>query len=444
MWKFPVWIAAFLLLSACGKESRMRRTLETRTGDVTLEDGEIKLSAPIELDNVQDFRLSGNRTKLKMNFDGPAAIVIRNSRNVTIAELTIEGNRQGADRRFDLPPANQPMARWNTNNGILVENSEGVTLQKLTIREVVSYPVLVSASKRVNIREVFAGDSGSLTEKGKNNATGGILLEEGCEDFTVEACKVRNVRGNGIWTHSLYKSKRNRLGAILGNDIRHVGRDALQVGHAQSIRVEGNTGGFVGFPPEVVDLESGAVPVAVDTAGNVDTSRYAENRFEEVNGKCIDLDGFHDGDVASNECLNKREAGAYPHGHFGIVLNNTNPDMESKGIRIVSNVMEGFRYGGLFLIGTGHTVKDNTFRKVNLMKCDEKKVAGCIYWHDEPDLLRSGIYLGRKAERPAAAKGNVIENNTVQGYGMATRCIGAAPGVSPAANTIRNNKCSEQ
>ena len=58
-------------------------------------------------------------------------------------------------------------------------------------------------------------------------------------------------------------------------------------------------------------------------------------------------------------------------------------------------------------------------------------------------MLRSGIYLGAGAERPDIAKGNIIENNEIGGYGMSRHCIGAAPGVSLAANTVAKNECSD-
>ena len=55
--------------------------------------------------------------------------------------------------------------------------------------------------------------------------------------------------------------------------------------------------------------------------------------------------------------------------------------------------------------------------------------------------LRTGIYLGSGAERPAPARGNTIEDNEIGGYKMKDRCIGLAPGIAPGANTIRNNNC---
>src|SRR5262249_46189700 len=156
----------------------------------------------------------------------------------------------------------------------------------------------------------------SLNAKGHNNASGGILLEEGCTHFDVLDSVFENIRGNAIWTHSLYTSPRNQDGRFAGNRMRRIGRDALQAGHAVRLRIENTTGSEIGYPANEVDLDTGAVPVVVDTAGNVEASVYVNNRFNEINGKCIDLDGFHDGEVRDNTCINRKAVSAYPHGHF--------------------------------------------------------------------------------------------------------------------------------
>ena len=44
--------------------------------------------------------------------------------------------------------------------------------------------------------------------------------------------------GNGIWTHSISASPRNRDGLIAGNRFEELARDAIQVGHATNVRVE--------------------------------------------------------------------------------------------------------------------------------------------------------------------------------------------------------------
>jgi hypothetical protein len=290
------------------------------------------------------------------------------------------------------------------------------------------------------VDRVKVEDSGSRNAAGRNNATGGILLEEGTENFQVTGCTLVNVRGNGIWTHSLYTSPRNRNGRIAGNNLERIGRDAIQVGHATLVRVENNTGRFIGFPADMVDVAGG--PVAIDTAGSTDHSTYQGNRFEEVNGKCIDLDGFHDGTVRANVCVNRGAASEYPHGHYGIVMNNSNPAMQSQGVRIVGNEIDGALFGGIFVIGSGNLISQNRLQRLNLARCPQNTRV-CKYATDQPDLLRSGIYLGAGAERPDPARDNVIEGNEISGFGMSAHCIAAAPGVSLAANDITRNSCKD-
>ena len=43
------------------------------------------------------------------------------------------------------------------------------------------------------------------------------------------------------------------------------------------------------------------------------------------------------GMCSANTCINRLAAAEYPFGHFGIVFNNTNPDMQSEAIRVVGN-----------------------------------------------------------------------------------------------------------
>jgi hypothetical protein len=56
-------------------------------------------------------------------------------------------------------------------------------------------------------------------------------------------------------------------------------------------------------------------------------------------------------------------------------------------------------------------------------------------------MLRTGIYLGQRAERPAPARGNLVEDNEITGFKMAERCIGSAPSIRPEWNTVRGNRC---
>jgi hypothetical protein len=294
----------------------------------------------------------------------------------------------------------------------------------------------------VLIEGVDIEDCGTLNRAGRNNTTGGILLEEGVAGFQVRRSNIARITGNAIWTHSYNESPRSSDGFILGNTISRVGRDAVQVGHATRVRVENNTGSELGFPAEIVDVEHQAVAVALDTAGNVDGSVYIHNRFTDVNGQCIDLDGFHDGSVTENSCLNRKPIEAYPSLHDGIVFGNNNPAATSSGIVVTGNTIAGFAYGGAFVIGAKNRIENNSFTNLNLAHCGTTPVpARCAYAPDQPDMLRSGVYLGNNGGRPVSTVDNIIRNNTFSGFGIAQHCVTAAPGVALDRNAIAGNTC---
>jgi hypothetical protein len=435
-----------LLLSAATPEALLRAALEAKTGAVTLPAGVIEISREIVLPadaHDLDLRGSGTTIKAAATFRGRALIVIPSGKNIKLHDLSLDGNRAAVARPLGLPPSETMFSRFMPDNGILAEGVANLEIAQVKATGIAGFAILVNSSHTVRIHDIQITDSGSLNVRKRNNATGGILLEEGTTDFEVLDCRIVNVRGNGIWTHSLYTSARNARGRIAGNEFAMIARDAIQVGHATEVRVENNRGRMIGYPTEEVDLEGQAFPVAVDTAGNVDRSVYRANQFEEIDGKCFDLDGFHDGEVSNNTCLNEEEVKSYPYGHFGIVMNNSNPDMQSRNIRITGNTIDGALFGGIFIIGSGHTVTGNHLLHLNLAHCNDPGPVNCAWAANQPDLLRTGIYLGAGAERPDIAKGNTIENNEIGGYGMSRHCIGVAPGVSLAANTVAKNECSD-
>ena len=396
--------------------------------NVQLAPGTVALHAEMVLEDGTEVRgaASGSVLRAAADFHGRALIVVRGN-HVLLRDFAVDGNRQKLETRMGLPGYDVPFARFTPGNGVLAEGVGHLTIRNVRFREIAGFAVLVSRSRHIAIDGVRVADSGSRNPAGRNNTTGGILLEEGTSDFRVTRCELRNIRGNGIWTHSLYTSPRNARGVFAENRFAQLGRDAIQVGHATQVRVEGNTGTRIGFPEEAVDVEGRAIPVGVDTAGNVDRSIYARNQFSGINGKCIDLDGFHDGEVSRNVCLDV--AG------YGIVMNNTNPDMESRNVRIEENLLDGVKYGGIFVIGERNVILRNRLLNLNTAHC------GCDYTAGEPDLFSSGIYLGRGAERPAPARGNRIEKNEITGYQMDRRCIGIAPGVHSDWNILRGNRC---
>jgi hypothetical protein len=444
-------LAALLASLGCATtESRLRRELARGTGTVRLPAGVTELSSGLVIPKgSHDLQVlgaaSGSVLRASSSFRGRAILHVEGAGDVVLAGFAIDGNRAALEKRTGLPPSDVPFCRFTEDNGILAEDTKGLAISDVRLSNVAGFAILVSRSSGVHIERVRVEDSGSRNAKGRNNTTGGILLEEGTSGFQVLSCTFRNVRGNGVWTHSLYTSLRNRDGQILGNRFEGIGRDAIQVGHASVVRVENNSGACIGYPFDEVDVEGGGVPVAIDTAGNVDGSTYARNRFEEVNGKCIDLDGFHHGEVRGNACTNPGSADDYPQGHYGIVFNNSNPDMQSEGVTVAANVIDGAKFGGIFVIGTGNTIVENKLTNLNLARCNDSGAKyGCLYYPDQPDLLRSGIYLARGAAKPAAARGNTIAGNEVSGYGMRERCVMAGPGVSPGWNRAERNRCASE
>lgn len=403
--------------------------------------GVVTLSTPIVVpEGAEDFELlgapEGTTLRAADGFTGAALVVARKPVRLTVRNLSLDGNRAAVGKPLGFPPHDVAFAQFTPANGILVEDGTAVLVESVRFREIAGFAILVAGSRDVKIRRVTVEDSGGRNAKGRNNTSGGVLLEEGTAGFAITDSTFRNVLGNGAWTHSLYTSPRNRDGLIARNRFESIGRDAIQVGHATRITVERNTGARIGYPLEAIDVENGGTPVAIDTAGNVDRSTYANNRFEEINGKCIDLDGFHDGRVDSNTCLNRKPGAEYPFGHYGVVFNNTNPDMRSENVVVTGNTIDGAKYGGIFVIGRGHTIARNRLRNLNSAHCDE-----CQFFEGEPELLRSGIYLGRRAERPDPATDIRVEENVISGYKMDKRCIAAAPGVKLDESTVRANEC---
>jgi len=398
----------------------------------------VPLLAAREIDCAAGERVSirGESIRMSGDFQGRAAIHIRGACEVELTGLRIDGNRKALPQGQALPPSNIRFADHYRANGVLVEGARTLVIRDSQFSEIAAFAILASAVGQVRIANVSVSDSGSLNAKGRNNTTGGILLEDGTANFVVEDCVFERILGNALWTHSRYRAQRNGPGTFTRNRFDGIGRDAIQVGHASKVTVTKNTIRNTGRPDSAVDVEGGGTPVGIDTAGDVDFSSYSENVMSEINGKCIDLDGFHHGEVLSNECINEGGADAYAFGHFGIVMNNTNPDMQAVAIRIEKNRIAGMRFGAVFVIGSGHTIRDNRFTRLHTGRC-----AGCTYFPGEPDLLRAGIYLGRRAERPAATRGNLIEGNAVEGWGMAKRCIVFAPGVKRSENRQIANRC---
>ena len=61
----------------------------------------------------------------------------------------------------------------------------------MKLRNIANLAIVVSAAKKVTIERVQVTSSGSLNNKGHNNTTGGILLEEGTKSSSYRTARSR-------------------------------------------------------------------------------------------------------------------------------------------------------------------------------------------------------------------------------------------------------------
>jgi len=427
--------------------AQLRAAVSQGTGIVEMPKGEMLLDSSLVIPkNAKGLYVranpAGSTLVLGEAFPDRAAIVADGVSDLRLEGFEVRGTRTDLKSDWSLPPVETSFADFYSSNGILIRNSSRVTIRHVSFSLIRAYPVLANKTSGILIDSVSIKDCGTLNRAGRNNSTGGILLEESTSQFTVRHCSISHVLGNAIWTHSYATSPRSAGGLIGDNTISYVARDAIQIGHATKITVERNRADHIGFPPDAVDVDTSAYPVGLDTAGDVDLTAYVDNHFTDIDGHCIDLDGFHDGTVSRNVCLNRQSDAAYPFLHFGIVFGNNYPKMISKNVRVTDNDVEGFAFGGLFLIGSHNTIERNRFWDLNRRHCTGLATAGCTYRNEvEPGLLRSGIYLAPNGGRPVATRDNIIRDNTIEGPGMDRWCIGSAPDVKLENNVIANNRC---
>lgn len=386
---------------------------------------------------------SGTTLRLATDFRGAAVISGTDLVHVRLSGFRIVGNRRTLGSARYLPPSDVAFADFYDGNGLLFRNSRRVEMRNLSFEGIIGFPVLISHCSGVTIEGVTITNSGSLNAQGHSNTTGGILLEEGSSDFSVSSCNITHIRGNGIWTHSKDGSAQNRNGIISHNRIQGTPRDAIQIGHALNIQVIDNQGSDIGVPVAEVDVPGRGTPVALDSAGDVSNSVYSGNHFRDVDGQCIDLDGFHDGKVVGNSCVNRLPADHYPLSHEAIVFGNSNEQMLSENVVVRNNSMEGFGYGGVFLIGRRHEITNNRFVDLNRNHCTgDMSVPRCNYAPEEPGMLRSGIYLADHAARASDTRDNVIRNNEISGFGMDRWCVELSPRLDRKANRTSSNVCT--
>jgi len=447
LWLVALFVAMSILMACSKGERALQRALNKGSGKVTIPPGVTEISrgltVPITARNLEVVGSEGSVLRVSPGFQARAVFLIRGGSGIRFRNFTIEGGSAENERPSEAAPERAPLSSHFSGNGISIEDTSDVSIADVQIRYLSAMPILVSRSKKVKLERIRTENCGSRNSKGRANSSGGIVFEEGVEDFEVRGSHFKRILGNGIWIRSIPGSPRNARGLIEGNVFEIVGHHAILISQAGRIQVENNTGRMIGFPSTAVDVENRVIPAVIGSSGKFDEGAYRNNRFEEINGRCFTLDGFHDGEIAGNVCLNRGPETDYPSGHMAVLMNNTSQDMESQFTTIRDNTFEGFNFGGIFVLGKGHKIVRNKLAHLNRVRCREGSSPGvCPASSSEPAMLSAGIYLAFQGARLGPSAENTIEHNEISGFGMKANCVVTSANVEAAANTIRNNKCS--
>jgi hypothetical protein len=265
-------LLAAIALQAQSTELALRKALAAKTGAVTLPAGEIEITREIAVPTDAhdlDIRGAGTIIKAAAAFRGRALLVFPAGKNIKIHDLALDGNRDAVGRMIGLAPSGTMYSRFMPNNGILAEGVTGIEIAQVKATDMAGFTILVNAGHNIRIHDVEITDSGGFNAQRRNNATGGILLEEGTADFAISRCLLGKMRGNGITLRSVAR------GRIFENEFKTLARDAIQASGATAVAIENNNASQLGFPIEEVDA-----PGAI----------------------CMRLDGFTDGQVKDNTC----------------------------------------------------------------------------------------------------------------------------------------------
>lgn len=438
-----VWLAGctrspqekFLLAVAEGK------------GTIPLPGGVLELENPIVLGpRINGLKIIGKPGDVLRPLKGnePRALIIcRECKNVTIEGFTIEGDSALRERPSEAPPVDSDFRQYFNGTGIVNEGGEGMVIRNMKFKELTGFAVLTAFDKKTVIENNEFADSGTRNSKGYNTGAGGVAITDGSNGVQIRNNVFKRIYGTGVYVYAALRAERPQNTVIEKNQFENISRAAVLVARAYNVRVVNNQGKMIGFPANTVNLDM-RPPAGVGTAGKVDSSLLEENSFEQVNGRCFDLDGFHDSEVARNTCRNRGDANDYPNGGYGLVLDNSPAEVRSSGVSIHDNVIEGMRWGGAFVIGVGHKLTNNKFLRLNLLGCSATTLDGpCMPNNDEPLLGRAGIYLGLRGVRPDPASGIVIQGNEISGQGMSANCVMYGPQVKPASSTVQGNACRD-
>ncbi len=186
----PVCVLIELILAGCrdAPEARLRKLLASQmTGTIRLPAGVVEVSSELQLARgAHDLEIVGAGTVLKASdrFQGRAVLVAEDSRRIRLRNLSIDGNRAVLEKPLDLAGGRtRPFREVYSDNGMWFDRVDGLEISDLHLARIANFAILISRSTGIAIRRVDVRESGSRSPRGRNNATGGILLEEGSLQF---------------------------------------------------------------------------------------------------------------------------------------------------------------------------------------------------------------------------------------------------------------------
>jgi hypothetical protein len=328
--------------------------LASEGGTLTLEVGEYSLTAPLTISaEARNIVIEGSnesasaedeparQTVLMRNVDLPEEEGLLNihGKGITLRNLPFGGNvltsatipyRAASDEPqiHGAPIYGNPMHPLLTKNSTVWvhHGSADIEFDRVHVRHTGGYAILIDARfgdiDNVRIHHSFFRNNrphlfGNPNDLRYGSWTGGIHYQNDgrrvnaftryrLKNLVVEDCTFERISGHAVWGHGFGFDYLNEDIVVRNNTFYEIGLDAVQIGNSRNAEVSFNDFHRIGFitrtdtdPAEPAfypgnkALGMTDIPaVGIDTTGYVVDSVYRDNRFVNVNGHFIDLDGF--------------------------------------------------------------------------------------------------------------------------------------------------------
>ena len=491
----PPSYAAACAPSAAASSCLQQQIDNAAEGEVIhLQAGEYLLDQPLQLTR-DDLTVEGQGESTILRravtvLNGEGLINIRAS-GVTLRQFRIDGqvevpralpylDPQGGDSVLGAPIHGDPMhpELLRDTSVTIHPGVTDITVEDLVIERSGGYAILIDARygtvKYVNFRRLHLRDCrphlfGKPGDLRYGSWTGGIHYQNDGRDLdfarhalialTIEDSTFTRMAGHAIWGHGYGFHTLNEEVTVRRNRFTDIGLDAVLIGNVRRAVVEQNSFhriGFVSFPADEVarpawypglrDDGADNIPaVAIDSSGLVLNSVYRGNTMLNVNGNCIDLDGFTRGEVVENTMrVSGREDawnyandlvaefGGHRQGNLtkGINLSNTSGAAPTERVRIAGNTI--INLGGFAI-----ALNDS-------QRCSVEENHIRHYGHDYGPIILSNSLRDPREQHISSE--NVIRDNYIHFY-LEAWCItevdnlggGARPVVGP--NAVYDNHC---